>query len=76
MLHIAVINESTAITSSAVKKMIPAFSSQWNNELNDAWGVGQRTSPFLTRVSHRPRAVGGSFFWMTPLRPMRLRITT
>src|SRR5258706_4511637 len=49
MLKIAVINESTAITSSAIKKMIPAFSSQWNNELNDAWGVGQAQLDFVDK---------------------------
>jgi len=47
MLQIAVINESTAITSNAVKQMIPAFSSQWNNELNDVWGVGAAQFTFV-----------------------------
>ncbi len=47
MLQISVINESTAISSSAVQKMIPAFSSQWNNELNDAWGVGEARFEFV-----------------------------
>ena len=49
MLQIAVINESTAITSSAVKHMVPAFSSQWNKELNDAWGVGQAEFNFVDK---------------------------
>jgi hypothetical protein len=49
MLKIAVINESTAITSSAVKEMLPAFNSQWNNELNDAWGVGQAQFDFFDK---------------------------
>ena len=49
MLQISVINESTAITSSAVKDMIPAFSSQWNNELNDAWGVGAAQFTFIEK---------------------------
>src|SRR6266853_926329 len=41
MLQIAVINESTAISDGDVQKMIPAFSAQWNNDLNTVWGVGE-----------------------------------
>jgi len=41
MLQIAVINESTAISDGDVQKMIPAFSAQWNNDLNAVWGVGE-----------------------------------
>jgi len=40
MLQIAVINESTAIADVPVQEMIPAFSTQWNTDLNAAWGVG------------------------------------
>jgi hypothetical protein len=43
MLHIAVINESTAIADAAVQNMIPAFNTQWNNDLNSVWGVGAAT---------------------------------
>jgi len=40
MLQIAVINESTAIADGPVQQMIPAFSTQWNTDLNAVWGVG------------------------------------
>ena len=40
MLQIAVINESTAIAAGPLQQMIPAFSKQWNTDLNAAWGVG------------------------------------
>lgn len=40
MLQIVVINESTAIADTPVQQMIPAFSTQWNTDLNAAWGVG------------------------------------
>ena len=40
MLQIAVINESTAIVDGSVQQMIPAFSTQWNTDLNGVWGVG------------------------------------
>jgi hypothetical protein len=40
MLQIAVINESTAIADGPVQQMLPAFSTQWNTDLNAAWGVG------------------------------------
>jgi len=49
MLQIAVINESTAITDSDVQDMIPAFDAQWNNELNDVWGVGAAQFSFVDR---------------------------
>jgi len=40
MLQIIVINESTAIADGPVQQMLPAFSTQWNTDLNAAWGVG------------------------------------
>ena len=49
MLQIAVINESTAISNSDVQDMIPAFDAQWNNELNDVWGVGAAQFAFVDR---------------------------
>jgi hypothetical protein len=51
MIQIAVINESTAISDADVKKMIPSFSSQWNKELNDAWGVGEAKFTFVPTKS-------------------------
>jgi hypothetical protein len=49
MLQIAVINESSAITDDAVKKMLAAFGAQWNNELNAIWGVGAAQFSFVPR---------------------------
>jgi len=49
VLQIAVINESTAIDDRAVQNMIPAFTSQWNNELNEIWGVGAARFSFLRK---------------------------
>ena len=46
MLQIAVINESTAISDADVKKMVPAFGSQWNKDLNSVWGVGDAAFTF------------------------------
>jgi hypothetical protein len=42
MLQIAVINESSAdaISDADLQNMIPAFSAQWNKDLNAVWGVG------------------------------------
>jgi hypothetical protein len=56
MLQIAVINESTAIADSDVQAMIPAFSSQWNNELNVVWGVGAAQFSFIPKNSPPPPA--------------------
>lgn len=39
MLQVAVINESAAITDDEVKSYLPAFSSQWNNDLASIWPV-------------------------------------
>jgi len=49
MLQIAVINASNAISDDDVKNMIPAFDSQWNNELNDTWGVGEAEFTFVPK---------------------------
>ena len=49
MLQIAVINESTAISDQAVQNMIPAFGAQWNNELNEVWGVGPAQFGFVKK---------------------------
>jgi hypothetical protein len=39
MPQIAVINESTQIADTEVQQYIPAFSQQWNNDLEPVWGV-------------------------------------
>ena len=49
MLQIAVINESSAIQDPAVQGMIPAFSAQWNNELDAIWGVGSAEFVFIPK---------------------------
>jgi hypothetical protein len=49
MLQIAVINEATSISDADVKKMIPAFRSQWNKDLNSVWGVGNATFTFTPK---------------------------
>jgi hypothetical protein len=41
MLQIAVINESTAISDADIQKMLPAFTQQWNSDLEPIWGVEQ-----------------------------------
>jgi hypothetical protein len=53
MLQIAVINESTAMADGDVQGMIPAFSTQWNTDLNAVWGVGAATFA-LSSKQHAP----------------------
>ena len=54
MLQIAVINESTAIADADVQAMIPAFNTQWNNDLNSVWGVGAATFAFTPKKQAPP----------------------
>lgn len=54
MLQIAVINRSTAINDRDVQAMIPAFSAQWNNELNAVWGVGSAQFAFCAKGTAPP----------------------
>jgi hypothetical protein len=54
MLQIAVINESTASTDADVQNMIPAFNTQWNNDLNSVWGVGAATFAFTPKQQAPP----------------------
>jgi hypothetical protein len=49
MLQIAVINESTAIGDVDVKKMIPAFSAQWNKDLKSVWNVADAAFTFTAK---------------------------
>ena len=60
MLQIAVINESTAVADVPVQQMIPAFSTQWNTDLNAAWGVGAAQFTFSPKSA--PPAV--SAWWV------------
>lgn len=54
MLPIAVINESTAIADADVQALLPAFSTQWNQDLNSVWGVGEATFAFSPRQQAPP----------------------
>lgn len=49
MLHLAVINESTSISDSNVKEMIPAFQHQWNTDLRSIWGVEESTFTWVPK---------------------------
>ena len=54
MLQIAVINESTASADADVQRMISAFNTQWNNDLNSVWGVGAATFAFSPKQQSPP----------------------
>jgi hypothetical protein len=54
MMQIAVINESTAMADGDVQRMIPAFSTQWNKDLNAVWGVGAATFAFNSKQQAPP----------------------
>ena len=47
MLQIAVMNESTAVADADIQMMIPAFSQQWNSDLQPIWGVESATFSFV-----------------------------
>ena len=49
MLQIAVINESTAISDADVQAMLPAFTQQWNGDLQPIWGVGEASFTFVPK---------------------------
>src|SRR5438874_12744466 len=54
MLQIAVINESTAINDDNVQAMLSAFDTQWNQDLNAAWGVGSAQFTFTPNTTAPP----------------------
>jgi hypothetical protein len=56
MLQITVINESTAISDADVRVMLPAFTQQWNNDLQPIWGVGEASFTFIPKS--QPPAAG------------------
>ena len=60
MPQIAVINESTAIADADVRKMLPAFQQQWNQDLAPVWGVDPATFTFIPK-KQMPAAGGWSF---------------
>jgi hypothetical protein len=47
MIQIAVINEATAIGNTEIQKMLPAFTQQWNKDLQPVWGVEDATFRFF-----------------------------
>ena len=49
MLQIAVINESTVIADADVQAMLPAFTQQWNLDLQPIWGVEDATFSFVPK---------------------------
>jgi hypothetical protein len=49
MLQIAVINESTVIADGDVQAMLPAFTQQWNRDLQPIWGVGEASFTFVPK---------------------------
>jgi hypothetical protein len=49
MPQLAVINESGAIVDADVQKMIPAFTQQWNKDLQPVWGVDTATFTFVPK---------------------------
>ena len=49
MIQIAVLNESTAIADADVRAMLPAFSHQWNVDLQPIWGVGEANFTFVPK---------------------------
>jgi hypothetical protein len=54
VLQIAVINESTAMNDGDAQAMIPAFNTQWNNDLNSVWGVGAASFAFNPKQQAPP----------------------
>jgi hypothetical protein len=49
MLQIAVINESTVVADADVQAMLPAFTQQWNLDLQPVWGVEDATFSFVPK---------------------------
>jgi hypothetical protein len=54
MPQIAVMNESTAISDSDVQAMLPAFTQQWNKDLQPIWGVGDANFTFVPQGQTPP----------------------
>ena len=60
MLKIAVINESAAIADTDVRAMLSAFETQWNQDLNAVWGVGEAAFAF----SPKGKAPAAGTWWV------------
>ena len=54
MPQLAVINESTQISDADVKAMLPAFTKQWNNDLQSVWAVEDATFTFTPKTQAPP----------------------
>lgn len=54
MTAIAVVNELTQISDSAVEAMIPAFETQWNRDLHSVWRQEIATFSFIPKGSQAP----------------------
>jgi hypothetical protein len=51
MLQIAVINESTVAADGDIQELLPAFTQQWNQDLNTVWGVGNAQFAFTPKTT-------------------------
>lgn len=60
MPRIDVVNESTSITDAEIQAMLPAFESQWNNDLRPVWNVIAANFAFTTRTA----AAQASSWWL------------
>lgn len=49
MINIAVINESTSVSNTAVQALIPAFTTQWNRDLAPLWGLDKVAFTFVPK---------------------------
>jgi hypothetical protein len=49
MIQLAVLNETTDFADAEVKKMIPALSQQWNQDLKAVWGVDSAELTFVPK---------------------------
>jgi hypothetical protein len=59
MPQIAVINESSVVSDAEIKKMLPAFDQQWNQDLRSVWGVDAAGFAFVPDVQS---AAAGSWW--------------
>lgn len=77
MPNIAVINEATGVTDADVQAMLPAFDTQWNQDLKAVWGVDDAAFTFVPKKSRRPPSgPGGWCSSTTATRPERWPTTT
>jgi hypothetical protein len=63
MINIAVINESTSISNQDVQRMLPAFTTQWNQHLVSAWNLDNVTFTFVPK-GQAPAAGSWWLVWL------------